>query len=200
MSILVTVARGAVARVAVARGLTTLLTARGIPHRLGSRAPDTPGTVHCDLGDPGTFPAALEGVRTVFLYAEASRIEDFVAEAVTAGVEHVVLLFAVLTDRAHAGRAYTLTGPQSLTFAAQLAVVGEVLGRPTAYEPVSAEEWKAEVDGRIPGPYADALLDFWAASADVSPAAVTGAVERLTGHPARTFEERVRDHAGAFAA
>ncbi|MFF7297607.1 NAD(P)H-binding protein [Streptomyces sp. NPDC008265] len=273
MSILVTGARGA-----VARGLTTLLTARGVPHRLGSRAPDTPGTVHCDLGDPGTFPAALEGIRSVFLYADASRIEDFVAEAVTAGVEHVVLLssssvlapgaadsplaashlaveqalsasplrttllrpgafasnalgwarslragrpvrlpypgahtdpvherdlaeaaVAVLTDRAHAGRAYTLTGPQSLTFAAQLAVVGEVLGRPTAFEPVSAEEWKAEADGRIPGPYADALLDFWAASADGSPAAVTGAVERLTGHPARTFEEWVRDHAGAFA-
>ncbi|MER7463425.1 NAD(P)H-binding protein [Streptomyces sp. NPDC097981] len=273
MSILVTGARGA-----VARGLASLLTAHGIPYRLASRVADTPGTVHCDLGDPSTFPAALAGVRSVFLYAEAAAIGAFVKEAVTAGVEHVVLLssssvlapdaadsplaashlaveeallasplrttllrpgafasnslgwarslksgravhlpypgshgtpvheadlaeaaFAVLTDPALAGRAYHLTGPQSLAFATQLAILGQVLGRPVPFETVTAEEWKAEVDGFIPGPYADSLLDYWAAG-DGLPAEVTDAVEHLTGHPARTFETWAEDHADAFRA
>ncbi|MFF8268873.1 NAD(P)H-binding protein [Streptomyces sp. NPDC016562] len=273
MSILVTGGRGA-----VARGLCDLLTARGIAHRIGSRERDAPGAVHCDLTDPATFAGALAGIRSVFLYAEASGIDAFVKEAVAAGVEHVALLssssvlspgaadsplsaahlaveqallasplrttllrpgsfasnargwawsmksgrpvhlpypgayadpvheadlaeaaFAVLTDPALGGRAYTLTGPQSLTFAAQIAIIGEVLGRPISFEAVSAEQWKAEVDGYIPGPYADALLEYWA-STDGLPVEITPAVERLTGHPARTFRTWVEDHGDAFSA
>lgn len=273
MSILVTGARGS-----VARGLVSLLAARGVPHRLASREPDTPGTVRCDLGDPSTFAGALAGVRSVFLYAEASAAGAFVKEASAAGVEHVVLLssssvlapgaadsplaashlaveeallasplrttllrpgsfasnalgwawalksgrpvhlpypgshcdpvheadlaeaaFAVLTDPALAGRAYHLTGPHSLTFATQLAILGRVLGSPIPFETVSAEQWKAEVEGYIPGPYADALLDYWAAR-DGLPVETTDAVEQLTGHPARSFETWAQDHAEAFRA
>ncbi|MFD8984082.1 NAD(P)H-binding protein [Streptomyces sp. NPDC059564] len=271
MSILVTGGRGA-----VARALSGLLTARGIPFRLGSRERGTSDAVHCDLSDPATFPAALAGVRSVFLYAEASAAEAFVKEAVSAGVEHVVLLssssvlgpdpagspisaghlaveqallasplrttllrpgsfasnamswswplksgrpvhlpypgsfcdpvheadiaeaaLAVLTDPELGGRAYTLTGPQSLTFATQLAILGSVLDRPVPFATVTPEEWKAEMADYIPGPYADALLDFWAAS-DGLPVPVTDAVEQLTGHPARSFETWARDHAEAF--
>ncbi|MFJ3171298.1 NAD(P)H-binding protein [Streptomyces roseus] len=271
MSILVTGARGA-----VARGLVSLLAARGVPHRLASREPDTPETVRCDLGDPATFAGALAGVRSVFLYAEASAADAFVKEAVTAGVEHVVLLssssvlapgaaenplaashlaveeallasplhttllrpgsfasnalgwawslksgrpvhlphpgahcdpvheadlaeaaFAVLTDPALGGRAYHLTGPHSLTFATQLAILGRVLGSPIPFEAVTAEQWKAEVGAYMSGAYADALLDYWAAS-DGLPVETTDAVEQLTGHPARSFETWCRDHAEAF--
>ncbi|WP_405492582.1 NmrA family NAD(P)-binding protein [Streptomyces sp. NBC_00096] len=269
--ILVTGGRGA-----VARGLSSLLAAHGVPHRLASREPDKPGTVHCDLSDPATFPGALGGVRSVFLYAEASAIDAFVKEAVSAGVEHVVLLssssvlapdasdsplaashltverallasplrttllrpgsfasnalswawslksgrpvhlpypgsycdpvhetdlaeaaFAVLTDPSLGGRAYTLTGPQTLTFAAQLAILGEAIGRPIPFEPVSREQWKSEVDGYIPGPYAEALLDYWAAT-DGLPVDLTDAVEQLTGHAPRTFATWSADHAEAF--
>nr|WSX51745.1 NAD(P)H-binding protein [Streptomyces sp. NBC_00974] len=271
--ILVTGGRGA-----VARGLSALLATHGVPHRLASREPDKPGTVHCDLTDPATFPGALAGIRSVFLYAEAAAVDAFVKEAAAAGVEHVVLLssssvlgpgaadsplaashlaveqalldsplrttllrpgsfasnalawawslksgrpvhlpypgsfcdpvheadiaesaFAVLTDPSLGGRAYTLTGPQSLTFTTQLAILSEAVGRPLPFEPVSREQWKAEVDGYIPGPYAEALLDFWA-STDGLPVDLTDAVERLTGHAPRTFETWSADHAGAFRA
>ncbi|MCY0936678.1 NAD(P)H-binding protein [Streptomyces sp. H34-S4] len=271
--ILVTGGRGA-----IARGLSSLLATHGVPHRLASREPDKPGTVHCDLTDPATFPGALAGVRSVFLYAEAAAIDAFVKEAADAGVEHVVLLssasvfapdaadnplaashlaveqallasplrttllrpgsfasnalgwawpmksgrpvhlpypgaysdpvheadvaeaaLAVLTDPSLGGRAYTLTGPRTLTFAAQLEILGEAVGRPVPFEAVSREQWKSEVDGYIPGPYAEALLDFWSAS-DGLPVGLTDDLERLTGHAPRTFETWSADHANAFRA
>ncbi|WP_172382517.1 SDR family oxidoreductase [Streptomyces sp. MNP-20] len=85
-------------RGAVATHLTTLLHRDGLPVRVGSARPEglTPPagveTVRLDLTDPATFPAALEGVTTVFLYAAADRVTDFADLAHRAGVTHVVLL------------------------------------------------------------------------------------------------------------
>lgn len=78
--------------------LAALLLGRGHPVRAASRNPAELSlptgipAVACDLGDPETFPAALEGVDSVFLYAEPSHIDDFLAAAQAAGVGHIVLL------------------------------------------------------------------------------------------------------------
>lgn len=91
--ILVTGGRGA-----VATHLPTLLVEAGRPVRVASsdpgrlRVPDGVTAVTCNLRDPATFPAALDGVTEVFLYAEPSHIAEFIDTAVTAGVGHVVLL------------------------------------------------------------------------------------------------------------
>ncbi|MGK5543905.1 SDR family oxidoreductase [Streptomyces sp. URMC 127] len=91
--ILITGGRGA-----VATHLTALLHDDGLPVRLGSARPDgltpPPGvpTVRLDLTDPSGFAAALDGVTTVFLYASADRITDFIDHAHRAGVAHIVLL------------------------------------------------------------------------------------------------------------
>jgi uncharacterized protein YbjT (DUF2867 family) len=87
MTTLVTGARGS-----VAAELIALLRRRGLPVRPASRQPADPSIATCDLTDPATFPAALAGVTSVFLYAEPSHIDAFVKEATTAGVEHIVLL------------------------------------------------------------------------------------------------------------
>ncbi len=49
-------------------------------------------TVEADLARPETLPAALAGVRKVFLYALPQGIGDFLGAAAAAGVEHLVLL------------------------------------------------------------------------------------------------------------
>lgn len=48
--------------------------------------------VQADLTRPETLPAALDGVRQVFLYAEPSGAADFGKAALVAGVERIVLL------------------------------------------------------------------------------------------------------------
>jgi uncharacterized protein YbjT (DUF2867 family) len=91
MTILVTGSRGA-----VARNLIKLLHERGLAVRAASNEPDElsvpagVSTVKLSLKDPETFSAALKGISSVFLYAEASNIDAFIERAVD--VEHIVLL------------------------------------------------------------------------------------------------------------
>ncbi|MGN9837288.1 NAD(P)H-binding protein [Nonomuraea sp. H19] len=270
MTILITGARGA-----VAKHLAALLRERGLDIRTASKSPGA--DVVCDLGDASTFPAALKGATSVFLYADPAHIDAFVKQAAEAGVEHIVLLsssavlapdaesqplakshldvehalwassikattlrpgsfasnalswtwtiksgkpislpypgshtdpiheadvadvaLAVLTNNEISGKPYTLTGPQSLTFAEQIAVLAEVTGVPIEARPVTREEWKAEMADYIPAQFADGLLDWWQ-STDGRPVQLTDAVERLTGHPARTFATWAADHAGDFS-
>jgi uncharacterized protein YbjT (DUF2867 family) len=93
VTILVTGARGH-----VGGAVLTELLAAGQPVRVSSRDPraaDFPAgaeVVRADLTDPASLPDALAGVRKVFLYAHPEAAAEFAAAAVTAGVEHVVLL------------------------------------------------------------------------------------------------------------
>ena len=81
MTVLVTGARGTSA--AVLAGLA----AAGEPVRASSRAPrpgEFPGGVEvarADLADPASWPAALAGVRKVFLYAHPEGAPEFAAAA-----------------------------------------------------------------------------------------------------------------------
>ncbi|MFB6527434.1 MULTISPECIES: NAD(P)H-binding protein [unclassified Streptomyces] len=105
--------------------------------------------------------------------------------------------FAALTEPRLRGSSYLLTGPESLTFVEQLAVLAEVTGRPAPHTVVTPEEWKASVTGFMPEPFADALLSYWAAH-DGRPTPLTRTVEELTGHPARTFAAWAADHEEDF--
>src|SRR6476469_1789260 len=91
LMILITGGRGA-----VATDLLSLLRADGHAVRVGSGRPEQlPAgvpAVACDLRNPATFAAALDGVSSVFLYAEPKCITEFVSAATEAGVDHIVLL------------------------------------------------------------------------------------------------------------
>ncbi|NUP03441.1 MAG: NAD(P)H-binding protein [Nonomuraea sp.] len=104
---------------------------------------------------------------------------------------------AVLDDPALGGGAYTLTGPQSLTFTEQIGILSRVTGRDIAIRHVTREEWKAEMAEYVEGPLADALLDYWQSCVD-RPAELTPVVEELTGRPARTFASWAEENRAAF--
>ncbi|MFD9033750.1 NAD(P)H-binding protein [Streptomyces sp. NPDC059567] len=93
MTVLVTGCRGR-----VGSALLDLLHAAGIKARAASKnpadlsPPDGIDTVRCDLSDPRDFETALDGVDSVFLYAEPAHIDAFVSQARAAGVRHIALL------------------------------------------------------------------------------------------------------------
>src|SRR6185295_19597818 len=88
-----------------------------------------------------------------------------------------------LYEEGHAGGDYVLTGPESLSQAEQVRVIGDVLGRPIRFEELSPEEFRRETAGRWPGPVGDMLLAAWDATMGHG-AFVTSTVADIVGSPA----------------
>ncbi|MFF1570084.1 NAD(P)H-binding protein [Streptomyces sp. NPDC058293] len=102
-----------------------------------------------------------------------------------------------LFEEGHSGGDYVLTGPESLSQAEQVAVIGDVLGRQIPFEELSPDEFRRATEGIWPGPVVEMLLDAWGATVGC-PAYVTSTVADVVGAPARTFRQWVSEHADAF--
>jgi uncharacterized protein YbjT (DUF2867 family) len=97
----------------------------------------------------------------------------------------------------HAGGDYVLTGPESLSQAEQVSIIGDVLGRRIEFEELSPDEFRSQTEGSWPRPVVDMLLAAWAAAVG-RPAYMTSTVSGILGSPARSFRQWVADHASAF--
>ncbi|MBO2448142.1 NAD(P)H-binding protein [Actinomadura barringtoniae] len=105
---------------------------------------------------------------------------------------------AFLTDD-HVGAKPLLTGPESLTHAEMVATVGEAIGRPARFEEIAPEVARERmVGGHMTPQIADSILRMQAAAVGV-PALIAPDVERVIGHPARTFAQWAADHAADFS-
>lgn len=99
-------------------------------------------------------------------------------------------------DRYIAGD-YVLTGPESLTQAAQVGLIGDALGRRIAFEEMTPDEFRTLSQGTAPSSVIDMLLAAWSAAVG-QPAHVTTAVRDILGTAPRTFHQWAADHASAF--
>ena len=102
-----------------------------------------------------------------------------------------------LSEEGHVGKDYVLTGPESLSQAEQVSIIGAAIGRRIQFEELSPEEFRREVAGHWPNSVVDMLLAAWGATIG-RPAHVTSTVADLVGSPPRTFRQWVVDHAAAF--
>ncbi|NDL58283.1 NAD(P)H-binding protein [Phytoactinopolyspora mesophila] len=108
-----------------------------------------------------------------------------------------VAVLALLDDQ-HVGQAYALTGPELVSQADQVHIIGEAVGRTVRWEELSREEAHEQLLAEWGDPgFVQGALDAWAAMVD-SPEPVTTTVERVTGKPARTFRQWAADHADDF--
>jgi len=135
-------------------------------------------------------PAIRDGdvVRWPYGAAETAPIDERDIAAVAA---------RALYEEGHTGGDYVLTGPESLSQAEQVSVIGVALGRQIRFEELSPEEFRRETAGRWPGPVVDMLLAAWGATIG-RPAFVTSTVADVVGSPPRTFRQWAADHADAF--
>ncbi len=102
-----------------------------------------------------------------------------------------------LLGEGHNGVRYVLTGPEALTQAEQVRLIGETIGRAVRYEEIPAEIARQAMLQRIPEGIVNTLLDYQAKSVG-QPAPVLPTVEEVTGQPARTFRQWATDHAADF--
>lgn len=102
-----------------------------------------------------------------------------------------------LREDGHAGGDYVLTGPESLSQADQVRIIGDVVGRRIRLEELSPEDFRRETVGTWPSAVVDMLLAAWKATLG-RPAFVTSTVSDVVGVPARSFRQWAADHADAF--
>jgi uncharacterized protein YbjT (DUF2867 family) len=108
----------------------------------------------------------------------------------------------LLSPERHAGRTYTITGPESVSMADVAGTLTTQLGRPVAVQQIGFEDsvnamlqagfpkWVAQVSGDEYGrAYASGWGDY-----------TTADFAEVTGQPPRTIAEFARDHAAYFTA
>jgi uncharacterized protein YbjT (DUF2867 family) len=127
-------------------------------------------------------------VRWPYGAAETAPVDDRDVAAVAARTLH---------EDGHVGGDYVLTGPESLSQAEQVGIIGDVLGRHVTFEELTPDEFRHETEGSWPRPVVEMLLEAWGATMG-KPAYVTSTVSDILGR-ARTFREWVADHARHFA-
>ena len=129
-------------------------------------------------------------VRWPYGAAETAPVDDRDVAAVVA---------RALYEDGYAGTDYVLTGPESLSQAEQVSIIGDVLGRQVRFEELTPDEFRSATAATWPRPIVDMLLDAWEATMG-RPAYVTNTVSELLRVPARTYRESVIGNAAAFTA
>src|SRR5215813_2377228 len=102
------------------------------------------------------------------------------------------------TDR-HAGQIHLVTGPAALAFDQVAELFTRVLQKPVRYLNLSDEQLKAGLLGAGQSEWqATALVELNTYARQGHASVVTDTVARITGKPARSLEQWVREHAEAF--
>jgi uncharacterized protein YbjT (DUF2867 family) len=94
----------------------------------------------------------------------------------------------VLTEHSHAGKGYTLTGPEALTSREQVTTIAEVTGRTIDFQEVTPREFaQAQIASGVPAEQAQALEYLNTVFRKGRAAYITDDVQNLTGRAPGTF-------------
>ncbi|MFI6245461.1 NAD(P)H-binding protein [Streptomyces sp. NPDC051016] len=112
----------------------------------------------------------------------------------------VAALLDARHDGRHAGRTYTLTGPEVLSVPDQAAVLAGILGRPVGTRELTSDEARAHLRTLgLDDTFVDASEQSRAFVQRGGNEVVTDDVPRLLRRPARTYREWAMDHRDLFA-
>ena len=105
----------------------------------------------------------------------------------------------ILTEEGHEGKIYTLTGPAAISFYDVAEALSEVLDKEVGYVSIPPKRAKEAMLSRgIPEWVADALNEYAKAHSEGYSDWTTDDFERLTGHPATSYEEFAYDFKRVF--
>lgn len=94
----------------------------------------------------------------------------------------------------HAGRTYDLTGPAALSLGSVAATLTAATGRPVTYVAETVDEaYASRASYGAPDWQVDAWVSTYLAIASGELSAISDAVERITGHAARSLEDLLRE-------
>lgn len=160
-----------------------------------------------DSGVPWTFlrPNGFMQNMVIFNAQTVRRQNAFYSSQGEGKVSHVdlrdvaaVAVHALMED-GHAGRTYTLTGPEALSHSQIAEILSASLGREIRYVNLSPEQMKQALTGAgVPAWNVNGILDLEALYRDGGASAVTGDVELVTGRSPFTYSEFAHDYRSAL--
>lgn len=103
-----------------------------------------------------------------------------------------------LTGSGHNGRAYELTGPESLSRAQVAAKLSQVLGREVKYIPLSDEQFREAVRAFMPPGNIELMCNLYAGIRAGWTARSTDTVRQVLGREPRTFTQFALDYCSAW--
>lgn len=109
------------------------------------------------------------------------------------------LAVRALVDDGHAGQSYLVTGPEVLSQAEQVRIIGEEIGQEVTWDEQPLDEAREELTNDVGAEFADKILTHWQANAQI-PEPVSQDVAGVIGRQATTFRQWVRDHRAEFTA
>lgn len=143
-----------------------------------------PGFLSRQVREEGSFSLPFGDARVSMV-----DVRDVAAVAVVA-----------LTGPGHAGRAYTLTGPDALTQDEAAEILSDVAGREIAYQAVDDDSMRAVLREAGWRPeQVEVMLGLFASIRNGARAAVTPDVEEVLGRPATRFRSYAEDHVRAWS-
>ncbi len=99
-----------------------------------------------------------------------------------------------LTEPSHAGKAYTLTGPEALTYGELADELSKVLGRPISHISLPPSDLKQGMLAEgMPEAIADRMLDLERYFREDQASHITNDIEQVTGRDPRRFAQYARD-------
>ena len=105
----------------------------------------------------------------------------------------------VLTSAGHEDKTYTLTGPASLSMHQIAAAIGNAIGKPVAYVPVSVDDARQSMAQMgLDDWTVNLMCDYYAAYSANWGDLVTDDFQRVTGKAPRSIEQFAKDFGGAF--
>jgi uncharacterized protein YbjT (DUF2867 family) len=181
-------------------GVRRMTVLKGDPEKTDlDRAVEASGIDH-------TYLAPVEFMSNTLEWADSIREEGIVRDAfptIRSAMVHEADIASVaataLTTSGHAGKEYWLTGPEALTAPEKVRVLSEVLDREVTFVELTQEEivtrWRQQG-------FSDEDIDFFVMMRTNPPEAgytVLPTVTEVTGKPARTFAQWVKENRQAFS-
>lgn len=104
------------------------------------------------------------------------------------------LAVTALTRPGHAGAAWTVHGPATITVRDQVTRIAQAAGVPVTIADATPDETREDLARVMPAPAVEAVLRLWSGGS----AETSTVVEEITGKPGRTFAQWATDHAADF--
>ncbi|MFE0379315.1 NAD(P)H-binding protein [Streptomyces inhibens] len=103
-----------------------------------------------------------------------------------------------LTEPGHQGHTYALTGPEPVTARQQVEAIAAALGREVPFAEITRQEAHAQMAAVFGAEAAEAVLDVTGGDVNDELLMVRDTVSRVTGTPARPFQQWASENANAF--